>query len=85
MESIKNCPFCYSEAVLKVMVDDSDYCYDKTTGKLKEYYDIKCTNTDCYLCTGADWNLSNPNTIIEIWNKRNIQKERDDKLTQLGI
>ena len=85
MEKIKNCPFCYSEAVLKVTEDNSDYCFDRITGKIIEYYDVKCTNEDCYLSEGADWLRSNPEEIIELWNKRNIQKERDDKLTQLGI
>ena len=83
MEKIKNCPFCDSEAVLKVTEDNSDYCYKN--GKLIEYYDVKCTNEDCYLSYGADWNHPNPEEIIELWNKRNKQKERDDKLTQLGI
>lgn len=85
MEKIKNCPFCYSEAVLKVTEDNSDYCFDRKTGKIIEYYDVKCTNDDCYLSDGADWNHPNPEGIIELWNKRNKQKERDDKLTQLGI
>jgi len=53
---IKNCPFCDSEAVLKVTEDNSDYCYKN--GKLIEYYDVKCTNEDCYLSSGADWNPS---------------------------
>jgi len=83
MEKIKNCPFCDSEAVLKVTEDDSDYCYKN--GKIIEYYDIQCTNGDCYLCDGADWNHENQEEIIEIWNTRNKQKEREDKLNQLGI
>ena len=76
---IKPCPFCGSEAKLKITEDTSDYDYGK------KYYDIRCTNKDCYLCDGADWNQSFPEDIIEIWNKRNKQKERDDKLTELGI
>ena len=85
MEKIKNCPFCDSEAKLKISYDDSDYCYDKITGKVKEYYDIQCTNDECYLCDGAGWNQSFPEDIIEIWNTRNKQKEREDKLNELGI
>ena len=67
MEKIKNCPFCYSEAVLKVTEDNSDYCFDRKTGKIIEYYDVKCTNDDCYLSDGADWNHPNPEGIIELW------------------
>lgn len=58
--NIKPCPFCNSDAVLKVIEDQIDYCYDKKTGKVKEYYDVKCTNEDCYLSYGADWNHPNP-------------------------
>jgi len=83
MEKIKNCPFCYSEAVLKVTEDNSDYCYKN--GKIIEYYDVKCTNGDCYLCDGAGWYHEDQEEIIEIWNTRNKQKEREDKLNQLGI
>ena len=83
--NIKPCPFCNSEAVLKVTEDQSDYCYDKKTGKLKEYYDIQCTNKECYLSWGADWNLRNREDIIKMWNTRNKQKEREDKLNELGI
>lgn len=83
--NIKPCPFCNSEAVLKAIPDQSDYCFEKTTGKLKEYYDIMCTNPDCYLCDGADWNQSRPEDIIEIWNKRNKKEYRDRILNDLGI
>ena len=79
MEKIKNCPFCDSEAKLKVIYDESDYCFDKYGNQIK-YYDIECTNNDCYLCDGAGWNQGRPKDIIELWNKRNKQKERDDKL-----
>jgi hypothetical protein len=82
---IKPCPFCNSEAKLKVTYDDSDYCYDKITGKVKEYYDIQCTNKKCYLCDGADWNQSNPENIIKIWNTRNKKESRDKILNDLGI
>jgi hypothetical protein len=82
---IKPCPFCNSEAKLKVTEDNSDYCFEKTTGKIKQYYDIRCTNDACYLCDGADWNQSRPEDIIELWNTRNKQKEREDKLNELGI
>jgi hypothetical protein len=82
---IKPCPFCNSEAVLKVTEDHSDYCYEKTTGELKKYYDLKCTNNDCYLSDGADWNQSRPEDIIEIWNKRNKKESRDKILNDLGI
>ena len=84
-EEIKNCPFCDSEAKLKTIFDDSDYCFDRKTGKQIEYYDVHCTNNDCYLCDGANWNQSRPEDIIELWNKRNKQKEREDKLNDLGI
>ena len=80
---IKNCPFCDSEAVLKVTEDNSDYCYKN--GKLIEYYDVKCTNEDCYLSYGADWNHPNPEEIIELWNKRNKSIERGKKLDELNI
>ena len=36
---IKPCPFCGSEAKLKIIEDNSDYCFEKTTGKIKQYYD----------------------------------------------
>jgi len=80
---IKPCPFCGSEAKLKVTEDNSDYCYEN--GKILEYYDIQCTNKECYLCDGADWNLRNREDIIKMWNTRNKQKEREDKLNKLGI
>jgi len=82
---IKPCPFCGSEAKLKIIEDNSDYCFEKTTGKIKQYYDIHCTNNDCYLCDGADWNQSRPEDIIELWTKRNNKKEREDKLKEIGI
>ena len=82
---IKPCPFCNSEAVLKVTEDNSDYCFDRKTGKIIEYYDIKCTNDDCYLSDGADWNHPNPEEIIELWNTRNKKESRDKILNDLGI
>jgi hypothetical protein len=82
---IKNCPFCDSEAVLKVTEDNSDYCFDRKTCKQIEYYDVKCTNGDCYLCDGADWNHTDKDEIIEIWNTRNKSIERQNKLKDLGI
>ena len=84
-EIIKPCPFCNSEAVLKVIEDNSDYCFDRKTGKIKEYYDVKCTNDDCYLYDGAGWNHPHPEDIIEIWNKRNKKESRDKILNDLGI
>lgn len=77
--NIKPCPFCNSEAILKITEDQSDYYYGK------KYYDIKCTNNDCYLCDGADWNQSSAEDIIEIWNKRNKKESRDRILNDLGI
>ncbi len=85
IKNIKPCPFCGSEARLKIREDDSDYCFEKTTGKIKEYYDIHCTNNDCYLCDGADWNHWCPEEIIELWNTRSKQKEREEKIQSLGI
>jgi hypothetical protein len=78
-DDIKPCPFCYSEAVIKINISDGDYDYGK------KYYDIKCTNIHCYLCSGADWNYPNPEGIIEIWNNRDIQSRRDKILNDLGI
>jgi hypothetical protein len=83
MVKIKNCPFCGSVAKLKVTEDDSDYCFKN--GKIIEYYDVKCTNGDCYLSDGACWNYNDPEKIIEMWNTRSKQIEREDKLNQLGI
>lgn len=83
--NIKPCPFCGSEAKLKAIPDHSDYCFEKSTGKLKEYYDIMCANPDCYLCDGADWNQSSPEAIIELWNKRDKRESRDRTLRELGI
>jgi hypothetical protein len=82
---IKNCPFCDSEAKLKTIFDDSDYCFDRKTGKQIEYYDVHCTNNSCYLSDGAGWQYSNPVEIVEFWNKRNKSIERQNKLKDLGI
>ena len=78
-DKIKSCPFCYSEAVLKITTSEGDYDYGK------EYYDIRCTNKYCYLCDGADWNYPNKEGVIEIWNNRNVQESRNEKLNYLGI
>jgi hypothetical protein len=83
VEEIKNCPFCDSEAKLKVTEDNSDYCYEN--GKIIEYYDIQCTNKECYLSWGADWNLRNQEDIIKMWNRRDKSIERENKLDELGI
>jgi hypothetical protein len=81
---IKNCPFCDSEAKLKTIFDESDYCFDRS-GKQIKYYDVNCTNNLCYLSDGAGWQYSNPVEIIEFWNKRNKSFERANKLNDLGI
>lgn len=82
---IKTCPFCGSKAELMVIPDDSDYCFDRKTGKQIEYYDVKCTDTDCYLGYGASWNHRRSEEAIELWNKRSKQKERAERLDQLGV
>ena len=75
--NIKPCPFCGSEAKLKA-IPDSDSSW-------REYYDIMCSNPDCYLCTGADWAMSTSEAIIELWNKRDKRESRDKTLRELGI
>jgi len=82
---IKPCPFCNSEAVLKITEDNSDYCFDRKTGKIIEYYDVKCTNDDCYLYDDAGWNHPHTEDIIELWNKRNKKESRDKILNDLGL
>ena len=64
-DSIQNngilpCPFCQSKAELKT-VDD---------GSPKEFYDVRCTNDDCYLESGAGWSFNSPKHAITYWNKR---------------
>lgn len=58
------CPFCGSKAEKRVREGTSDYDWDKV------YYDIRCTNNDCYLQDGADWNCKTYEEVVEIWNKR---------------
>jgi hypothetical protein len=61
METIKDCPFCGSKAIILERTNSHD---------LEIAYDVKCTNKLCYLCDGADWNTETSDEIIKIWNKR---------------
>lgn len=58
------CPFCGSKAEKRVREGTSDYDLNKV------YYDIRCTNNDCYLQDGADWNCETYEEVVEMWNKR---------------
>jgi len=72
-----HCPFCGSPSKIKEFFGQSDYDYNKT------YYDITCTNVDCYLQDGADWRFNTPEEAAQLWNKRNIKIERREKLKQI--
>jgi hypothetical protein len=58
------CPFCGSKAEKRERTGISDYDYDKV------YYDIRCTNNECYLQDGAEWNCKTYDEVVEMWNKR---------------
>lgn len=58
------CPFCGSKAEKRVRGGTSDYDWNKV------YYDIRCTNNDCYLQDGAEWNCKTYEEVVEMWNKR---------------
>ena len=58
------CPFCGSKAEKRVREGTSDYDWNKV------YYDIRCTNNDCYLQDGAEWNCRTYEEVVEMWNKR---------------
>jgi hypothetical protein len=71
------CPFCGSASKMKEISGNSDYDYNRT------YYDIKCTNGECYLQDGAEWNFDTPEKAVQLWNKRDIKIERRKKIIQL--
>jgi Zn finger protein HypA/HybF involved in hydrogenase expression len=58
------CPFCGSNAekLEREGIGDCDIN--------KIYYDIRCTNEDCYLQDGADWNCNSYHKVVEMWNNR---------------
>ena len=61
---LKECPFCLSDAIMVVKEGDSDVDFGVT------YYDVGCTNKNCYLEGGADYNDKDPLNIVNLWNKR---------------
>jgi hypothetical protein len=63
MEALKPCPFCGQTA--KLIKHEVDYCR-----YAEPYYDVGCTNSDCYLCDGAEWQFKTPEEAVELWNKR---------------
>jgi len=63
-EILKDCPFCGSKARL-IEREDSPTCKEIHT-----VYDVGCTNDDCYLSEGAEWELYDKKEIIEMWNDR---------------
>ena len=69
MEKLKPCPFCGSKAEF--------YSFEKEiTCKMSvEVFDVQCTNTECYLCDGAEWEFDSEEEAAELWNKR---KENGD-------
>lgn len=81
--NLKECPFCGSEARLIVKEEQDDYIYNH--GRNRQYYDIGCSDSLCYLCEGADWNHDTPEQAADMWNRRSKREERDSKLAEIGI
>ena len=71
---IKKCPFCGYDAKLISRLGNGDYDLNII------YYDIICTNDDCYLSDGVDWNYTDENELIDLWNNRPI---RENKLKRI--
>ena len=65
---IKNCPFCGSKAEIKTK---------GTSYSLKEYYEVACSNLDCYLHEGADYGFYTKEEAINTWNEsiKQLNKE----------
>ena len=59
---LKNCPFCNSTA--KYMIKE----YSPTCKEVYEVYDIQCTNKECYLSEGAEWEIDTKKEVAEMWN-----------------
>ena len=74
---ILHCPFCGSKSKIKQTLGIGDYDYNE------KYYDITCTNDDCYLQDGAEWRFDTPEEAIQMWNDRDIKLLRKEKLKQL--
>ena len=58
------CPFCGSKPEKRVRNGISDYDWNEL------YYDIRCTNNDCYLQDGAEWYCKTYEEVVDMWNKR---------------
>lgn len=58
------CPFCGSAAEYYERSTDADYYYPGD-----DRWDIRCTNDDCYLATGADWYMAKEE-VMALWNRR---------------
>lgn len=65
-----HCPFCGSKS--KVISS----AIESYSGRDDTYYDVSCTNDDCYLSGGADWRFDTPEEAIEKWNYRPIREKK---------
>ena len=71
---IKPCPFCGSPARIKE--EEQDFSCRST----KIYYDIWCTNKECYLSEGACWSFDTPEEAINKWNERKNENDNDTSI-----
>ena len=65
---ILNCPFCNSKAEIRVRTGYSDFDWNQ------KFYDVMCTNINCYLQDGADWWMETEEEAVKLWNTRDGNK-----------
>jgi hypothetical protein len=71
---IKPCPFCGSPAEI---VEEEVELTCKTS---VTYYDIWCTNKECYLSEGAGWSFNTQEEAINKWNERKNENDNDTSI-----
>lgn len=64
MEELKPCPFCGSKAEFLKHSDADGYFR-----RIEEMFDVRCTNSKCYLADGAEFWLTQERAA-ELWNTR---------------
>ena len=62
--SLLPCPFCGSKAEKRERREIDSCDGDKV------HYDVQCTNEECYLQDGAEWNCDTFEEAAKMWNKR---------------
>lgn len=63
MNKIRKCPFCGKEAE----VGEGFECY--------KGFEVKCSDYDCYLGTGAGYSFDTEEEAIEAWNSGVVKDE----------